>query len=203
MCAFRGLRPLWPHPLAGIKAPFPPSRFQAARCTRGGTTTVGTFSYLNFIIDKSSSPRTAATSLSIPLRFCRILERFRCSSSHLSFPYVEGNFSIARGGGYALPSCAIWKYGVSLSSKSKYSFVSRDDKAKIRDTYIYFSADLIILDRRRGRKIFHRPPWWSAHEESLDSIENSSPGPPSRPLNYLRLLVNYACRTGVIDEIVS
>lgn len=38
-CAFRGLRPLWPHPLAGIKAPFPPSRFQAARCTRGGTTT--------------------------------------------------------------------------------------------------------------------------------------------------------------------
>lgn len=122
------------------------------------------------------------------------------------FPYVEGNFSIARGGGDALPSCAIWKYGVSLSSKSKYSFVSRDDKAKIRDTYIYFSADLIILDRRRGRKIFHRPPWWSAHEESLDSIENSPDRVrrrPSRPLNYLRLLVNYACRTGVIDEIVS
>lgn len=39
----------------------------------------------------------------------------------------------------------IWKYGVSLSSKRRYSFVSRDDKTKIR-IYIYFSIpmDLII-----------------------------------------------------------
>lgn len=63
MCAFRGLRPLWPHPLAGIKASpsllFSFSISSSALHERAGqqrSCNVGMFSYLNFIIDKSSSP---------------------------------------------------------------------------------------------------------------------------------------------------
>lgn len=127
VCAFRGLRPLWPHPfglrpLSFSPSPFFPSRFR----TRGrDEKKVGTFSriWISLSINRNLFP---SLSHCVPSRIISDSGRdINTLSLDLYFPLYVRSMSrgiLLGGGGCASFLCDMEMCGVSLSGKRKCSF---------------------------------------------------------------------------------